>query len=108
IGGDSAPAQMASLLNVPVLALIPTSVNFWESGPTSAGSRILLAEQIDLISPQRVSEEAVAMLQGAQAVDSCVIRRQRLQSYELHKIHQDPFCWQLIQALYTGSPFPLL
>ncbi|MGZ3723636.1 MAG: glycosyltransferase family 9 protein, partial [Bdellovibrionales bacterium] len=51
IGADSAPVHIASLTQTPVLNLSSSSVNFWETGPLAAGSRVLYHENIQKISP---------------------------------------------------------
>ncbi|NJL25535.1 MAG: glycosyltransferase family 9 protein [Calothrix sp. SM1_5_4] len=55
IGADSAPVHMAALTATPVLNLSSATVNFWETGPLSAGSRVLFEERLPDIDPTRVS-----------------------------------------------------
>lgn len=106
IGADSAPIHIASLVGTKVLNLSSKTVNFWETGPLTEGSRILYAETIDAIAPQAVSSEALALINGANPTSPCFVRNSQ-GNFETHglKTEQD-FSWSLIEALYTGTPYP--
>lgn len=110
IGCDSAPVHIAALTQTPVLNLSFSSVNFWETGPKSAGSRILISESPESLSSDRVSEECIAMLAARNTSSGAVIVPQaRTQSYittsgELAGLPE----WEMIQAIYMGAPFPVL
>jgi heptosyltransferase III len=106
IGCDSAPAQIASLTSTPVLHLTSATANFWTTGPISAGTRILHNSELDKISPDRISREAIAMYYGRYATGPCIRRLARVGSFAPHDLSFDDFPWQLIEALYTNKPFP--
>ncbi|MBX3021095.1 MAG: glycosyltransferase family 9 protein [Bdellovibrionales bacterium] len=106
IGADSAPVHMAALTGTPVLNLSCSTVNFYETGPLTAGSRILYAPQMSEIPAARVSEEIRAMLCGQGPQGPCYVRETRSQAPRAHAIESDDFAWDLIQALYTGTPYP--
>jgi ADP-heptose:LPS heptosyltransferase len=106
IGADSAPVHIAALCATPVLNLSSATVNFWETGPRSAASRILYADDLSTVEPQRVSAEARAMLHGLPPTGPCVVRDNLAGPYRLHDLNFDDFAWQLIEALYTGTAFP--
>ncbi len=106
VGCDSAPAQMASLTQTPILQLTSLTANFWTTGPTSAGSRVIYSENLADISPDRIAAEARAMLNGEAPLGPCAIRLSALRPYELHDLNFNNFSWQLIEALYTQSSYP--
>ncbi len=104
IGADSSPMQIASLTGTPVLNLSCASVSFWETGPLVNGSRVLVAAEMDQIPPARITEEAIAMLEGRGPEGECVIRAR--DEFCWHGRSESPFLWQLVKALYTESDFP--
>jgi heptosyltransferase III len=106
IGCDSGPSQIASLTQTPVLQLTSDFSNFWTTGPTSAGSRILHAKETQNIAVDRIADEAVRMLTGRPAGGPCIVRTSQLGDYGLHDMHFDDFAWKLIQALYTNAAYP--
>jgi ADP-heptose:LPS heptosyltransferase len=109
IGADSAPVHIASLTATPVLNLSSPTVNFWETGPFSRGSRILWSEQISDIDPLRVCEEALALHENRPPCGPCIVRAETCAAeYLEHGFQGDDFRWKLIQAIYTGADFPEL
>lgn len=106
IGCDSGPSQIASLTQTPVLQLTSDFSNFWTTGPTSAGSRILYAKDIGDISVERIVDEALRMLNGRPAGGPCIVRSSQLGEYGLNEISFNDFAWNLIQALYTSGSYP--
>jgi hypothetical protein len=105
VGCDSAPSQMASLTQTPVLHLTSDVANFWTTGPTSPGSRILYAKELQDIQPSRIAEEADAMLRGLDPKGPCAIRTTVCGKYTLHDLEFDDFSWNLIEALYTALSY---
>lgn len=108
IGADSAPVHMASLTNTPVLNLSSATVNFWETGPVTPGSRVLYADRIDGISPSAVAGEASAMLEGREPQNPVAVRDERSGLYRTVRWEPESFSWRLIESLYTGSEYPAL
>lgn len=106
IGADSAPVHMAALTNTTVLNLSSKAVNFWETGPVTAGSRILYADNMADIRSQAVVEEAMGILSGLDSRHACAIRKSRLEGFQLLVPDLDSFSWRLIESLYTGTEFP--
>lgn len=110
IGCDSAPVHIAALTKTPVLNLSFDCVNFWETGPKSAGSRILVSDAPDTLSSDRVVEQCLAMLTGRNpANDVVIVPENRAQGYiantqELHGLAE----WEMVQAIYMGAPFPVV
>ncbi len=106
IGADSAPVHMATLTDTPYLNLSADCVNFWETGPRSAGSRVLYAPSLQAIKPERVAQEALAMLKGEGPAGPCAVRESLSSGYLPQQMQFDDFSWRLIEALYTGSEYP--
>ena len=106
VGCDSAPAQMASLTQTPILQLSSVTANFWTTGPTSAGSRVIYQENLTDISPERIAAEARAMLNGEAPTGPCAMKSSALGAYELYDLMINSFSWQLIEALYTQTSYP--
>lgn len=112
IGGDSAPVHIASLTNTPFLNLSFRSVNFWETGPKSAGSRILAFETADDLPSDLVVAEARAMLEGVDGDARAVRVLGHLEAYEaspgapLGGVSAPSVDWEWLQAIYMGQSFP--
>jgi len=106
IGGDSGPMQMTMLTETPVLNLSCASVNFWETGPLSAGSRVLFAPEMSGIDARSVAQEARAMLAGQVPTGPCYVRGSWRENFCGYGVDTTDFRWSLVQALYTGTPFP--
>lgn len=106
MGADSAPVHIAALTGTPVLNLSCRAVNFWETGPHSAGSRVLWGERMSDIPAERVTSEALAMLAGQPG--KCHAVRATLRSDFTLQQPGDDFLWRLIQALYTQADYPEL
>ena len=106
IGADSAPIHIAALTGTRVLNLSCMQVNFWETGPLSAGSRVLFATEMANHSPHRIANEVLAMIGDREPAGPCFVRPSELETYQPHEIGTEKFSWNLIQALYTGTPYP--
>lgn len=106
IGGDSAPVHIASLCGVPVLNISLPTVSFWETGPRSAGSRILPMSSEDAVSPDEIVREAISMLSGQPPVLGVIRVPARDAPYLETSPQPGLFEWRLISALYLGESFP--
>ncbi len=106
IAADSAPAQMASLTQTPVLNLTSDESNFWTTGPTSAGSVIIYAPDLHAIGPQRIADESAQILRGHSPMGPAAVRRSQLEPYENCGLASHHFSWALLDALYTNADFP--
>jgi hypothetical protein len=106
VGADSAPIAIASLTATPAVNLSCDAVNFWETGPVSAGSRVLFEPVISDLAPARVAAEIVAVLEHRPPTGPCAVRASRAEPYQLHDMPDDAFAWHLIEALYAGAPYP--
>lgn len=106
MGADSAPIHIADLSGTPVLNVSCASVNFWETGPLAAGSRVVYSERLETLDPADIAAQAHSMLNGTPPPTPCAVREKRETPYTLHGIGFDSFAWRLIEALYTGAPFP--
>jgi ADP-heptose:LPS heptosyltransferase len=103
VGGDSAPVQVASLTNTKVFNLSFPMVNLWETGPRSAGSRILPLESEDSYTSEEIAREILACLHDRPAKLPVVTCAGQAEAYQGLK---GRFEWDLIQALYMGELFP--
>jgi heptosyltransferase-3 len=105
IAGDSALIHVASLVGTKVLNLSSRSVSHWETGPLSAGSRIIVyggaAPTIDI-----VIQEAVAMMAGESKTAADRIVKSPLEEIPTvtTDAHSD-FLWSFVSGLYMGTPF---
>jgi ADP-heptose:LPS heptosyltransferase len=108
IAGDSALVQVASLIGTQVLNLSSRAVSHWETGPASVGSRILTYGGA-APSTEVIAQEVVSMLRGT--MDGSVADRVVQGPIEPTPTHtsdgQLDFMWQLISAIYMGTPVPI-
>jgi len=108
IGADSAPIHIATLTGTPTLNLSSANVNFWETGPLAARSRVIYRENLQEIEPGVIAAEARSIVAGFEPTDPCAHKTDPLSPYVLCGLSFDNFRWNLIQALYTGTPYPTL
>lgn len=106
IGGDSAPVQMASMTNTRVLNLSFPMVSVWETGPRSAGSRVLMMESEDSFSADEIVREAVALITGRSPFAPVLRVGERNGAYIESRPQAQAFDWKLLQAVYMGAEFP--
>lgn len=106
ITSRSQASARASLAGIPVLFISSHATNFWEYGPWSSGSRVLVGHEVHDVSPERIAQETFSMLNGKEPVGPCWIRSDLEQTYFAHKIEDDQFGWSLLQALYTAGSYP--
>ena len=106
IGGDSAPVQIASLVNTPVYNLSFPIVSLWETGPRAEGSRILPMESEDAFTSEEIVKDIVAMLNGRPPILPVVRVAARLGAYVETAPQPQSFEWDLLRALYMGELFP--
>lgn len=105
IGGDSGPVQIASLTGTPVLNISLPSVNLWETGPRSAGSRIVAIESQDAIASDVIVREAMNMLND-EGVGLPLIRVTGPLFPYLETVPSASFDWEMARALYMEEAFP--
>lgn len=106
VGGDSVFIHICNLTQTPCLNLSFETVKFWETGPRSKGSYVLLN-----ILPSNVES-----LEVAQAMKSVLTRKPLPQliaydpgvpCYSLKFNLVNDFEWALVKSLYVGDPFPI-
>lgn len=106
IGCDSAPIHMASLTDTPTFNISMGEVNFWETGPKATLSFIYRIESGDSLNVSQIGEAINSLLSGE--IPSSVIRRTAgMVSYDKLETPQDRFQWDLVQAIYLGSKYPM-
>ncbi len=113
LGGDSLLMHIASLTETRCLNLSSGQVvNFWETGPLTLGSRILLGSELSDIEPGRVVDETLALLQG-EPPQGLVMERVSTSEGLTYRPSQGEelgpdFTWSLVQAIYLGQSWPIL
>lgn len=107
IGADSAPVHMAALTATPVLNLSCPYVNFWETGPHSAGSRVLFAHDLSALSSETIAIEAMSMIRGEEPVWAEVVRPSCLEPFQAIRATES-LSWKLTEAIYTNCDYPAL
>ncbi len=107
VAGDSALVQIASLVGTKVLNLSSRTVSHWETGPASAGSRILLYGGARPAA-EIIVREVESML--GESVHPSVA--DRFVSGPIEEVAQNTgdehadFMWRLISAIYMGTTIP--
>lgn len=101
VGADSAPIHIASLTGTPVLNISFQSVNFWETGPRSPGSRILLFDTPEDVNTDTVAKEALALIQGRRPVASQVYVDSERKFISFKALVGDTE-WRVIEWIYCG------
>jgi len=107
IGCDSAPLHIASLVGTPALNISFSTVNFWETGPRSKGSRVLYSEtEVDLPS-EKVANEALSMIKNLTPSSESILAIEGSPSYQAppNTRNQD-WNWSLLKALYMNETWP--
>lgn len=106
---DSVGLHIASLTQTPCFTLSFSTVNFWETGPRSLGSRVIWAPEASLLDSERVVKEFGHWLQREPATHPSIERiSNELIGYLPQFFNSTDFPWKLIQAIYTGESFPPL
>ncbi|MGE0763287.1 MAG: glycosyltransferase family 9 protein [Bdellovibrionales bacterium] len=107
IGADSAPMHLAGFTATPCLNLSFAAVNFWETGPRTLGSRILVADSPADLPSDRVVAEILAMLKNQSSQRPVVYRRSHQPvGYEWQVAEDNNQSWRMIQAIYSGGEWP--
>jgi heptosyltransferase-3 len=106
IGGDSAPVQIASLTGTPVFNVSFPSVSLWETGPRSAGSRILPVTSEDAVASDEIVREVIGMAAGKATQMAVVSVPGVTMPYVDGNTQGGHFEWELLKALYMDATFP--
>lgn len=107
LSGDSVGLHVASLCATPCFNLSFSSVNFWETGPRSLGSRILWAPESAMLDSERVVIEFERWLNNEPASHPSIDRVSNdLIGYRPVYFNSSDYSWKLIEAIYTGGVFP--
>ncbi|MCB0393769.1 MAG: glycosyltransferase family 9 protein [Bdellovibrionales bacterium] len=104
IGCDSGPLHVATLSGVPAINLSIGPVRFWETGPRSAGSRVLISKRREELAPSVVMSEIEAVFQGRSGQKASIEVESPLAPYKTSL--PSSFQWKLIEFLYIGEPAP--
>ncbi|MGE0526170.1 MAG: glycosyltransferase family 9 protein [Bdellovibrionales bacterium] len=99
---------MSSLAQTPVLWLGTEASEIFERGPLSVGSRAICTPRLLDLSPQRVVGEAQALLCAERPLGPCAERVSLCKPYLLRGWELNDSPWKLVEAMYTGTPYPPL
>jgi hypothetical protein len=107
VGCDSAPLHIASLVNTPALNISFSSVNFWETGPRSKGSRVLYAATEADLPSENVALEAMHILNQTTPTVESIISIENAPSFQSppHSHNRD-WSWGVLKALYMNEEWP--
>lgn len=109
IGCDSAPLHIASLVGTQALNISFPSVNFWETGPKTLGSRVLYAESEATLASETVAQEAIKMLHQENPSPHTIVTINATPSYTApSNSHGLDWTWDLVQFIYLNGIPPLI
>lgn len=110
IGPDSVAMHVASLVNTPCINLSCRAVNYWETGPVSEKSIVVLKETMDEISVQDALDAMGTFLEnGPQFQWVQVVERKMNQPRYLDPSQSaENLSWDLVSAMYCGTALPVL
>lgn len=106
IGGDSLCIQITNLTNTPCLNLSFESVKFWETGPRSKGSFVLLNIQPSHVESVEVAS-AIRSVLTKKPLPQLIEAVASIPCYDLKFNLINDFEWDLVKALYLGGPYPM-
>ncbi len=106
VGCDSAPIHMASLTDTATYNLSIGRVNFWETGPKATHSFIYRAESEETFVATRAAEILSLLIEGNIPAD-VICRGVGLTSFQVQEEPQQRFQWDLAQAIYLSTAFPV-
>ncbi len=105
IGADSAPMHFATLAGVPCLNISFPTVNFFETGPRSSGSRVLYFESSEQVQNQVVANEAEALVTGGPLRAAVAVSQSPLNPYLCPNWKVMEAEWSIVQNAYFRMPF---
>ncbi|MBL7545688.1 MAG: glycosyltransferase family 9 protein [Bdellovibrionaceae bacterium] len=106
IGGDSLCVHITNLTKTPCLNLSFESVKFWETGPRSRGSYVLLNIQPSHVESTEVSN-AIKGLLFKKPLPQLIEAVSTMPSYDLKFNLINDFEWGLVKAIYLNEQFPV-
>ena len=108
VGADSGPMHVASFCSTPILNLSVGPVRFWETGPVSKGSRILVSDDPQMLGSDVVFDLALEMLNGVESKRGYIECKGRGGIH--YVVHPDARIridqWSLVDWLYFDGPLP--
>jgi heptosyltransferase III len=109
IGADSGPLHVASLTRTKALNLSVGHVRFWETGPLTRGSRVLVSRAPEALGSDTVLEIAGEMLRGANsATGFAECAEQKLVRYKTHRSSGARIdFWPVVEWIYFNGPKPV-
>lgn len=107
VGCDSAPLQLASLVNLKSLNLSFSTVNFWETGPKSANSRVLYKNTPQDLIPETVAVEMNHLVNQTYSFEPMVYVQNQVSPYKLN-FECEETGWKLLKLIYFNGAAPIL
>lgn len=105
-GGDSAPIHVASLTGTRCLNVSVGAVNFWETGPRSAGSAVLRVNGPEELSSETIAR-AMADLHDGGVPQGVALTAPGIPGFLRAGPADGDFAWELSRALYLEGDFPV-
>ena len=96
--------QKASYTHTPCLALSFSSL-FWELGPRSQRSRVIVREEPADLPSDELARETLAFIEGRREGEDSYYYQKGLPSYWKRNESVD-FSWELVQAIYFSGEWP--
>ena len=106
VGGDSVCVQITNLTRTPCLNLSFENVKFWETGPRSKGSYVLLNIQPSHVESVEVAN-AIRGIICKNPLPQLIEAVPNMPSYDLKFNLINDFEWGLVKAIYLNEPFPM-
>ncbi len=105
IGADSGPLHLASLTGTPALNLSVGPVSAFETGPKSAGSRILIEPNPERVSAYMVVDEYLAMIERRASPNQAIGVVSPIEEYR-HSL-ATRYEQEVVKYIYLDGPTPL-
>ncbi|OYZ23773.1 MAG: hypothetical protein B7Y39_03365 [Bdellovibrio sp. 28-41-41] len=106
VGGDSLCVQITNLTKTPCLNLSFESVKFWETGPRTKGSYVLLNIQPSHVESTEIAS-AIKGLLSKKPLPQLIEAVQNMPAYDLKFNLINDFEWALVKAIYLNEPYPV-
>jgi hypothetical protein len=103
---DETEGALASLMGVPVLFIGREECGFWEKGPWSPKSRVVVLAGDQVLDSEAREAHLTSLCLGHPPPGPCWLWEEESRIYSPYEIADDGFDWALLQALYTDADYP--
>ena len=108
VGGDSAPVHVSTLVQTPVVNFSLPTVNFFETGPKTDGSRIFKITDEAQFGSDQLGEECLSCYFKRPAKLPCWEASGPISQYQPTFNPGEDICWEMLQSVYMGRSFPVV